>query len=285
MGYSEESKPAYGKYFGAMNNFFAAMRSMIFSLLKSDKIPEEEKNVRMLCLLCLVDGAFLSVLSSNYMENVTGAITVGLLFFSGPGAITGFMALNNNLKDRMAVAVKIYFISTIAAIITVIAAPILAMILSKNLKYLSAVIIISIAFFTSGNKKLVNLGVRDIRPLLLITIFIFIVERFMENNLTIPSIQINPNIMLFSIIATTAGFIENTVAAIVSSKLGTSLNVPRFRYFASVGLFTIALALIGVPVPSTIPFVMLILGIVMSWNATNGLKFRRFMGTDDSIIN
>ena len=235
-------------------------------MLKSVKMSEEEKNVMMLCLLCLVDGAFLSVLSSAYMQNVTGAITVGLLFFSGPGAITGFMALNNNMTDRIALAGKIYVISTILALITVLAAPILAMILSNNLKYLSAIIIISIAFFTSKNKKLEKLGVKDLRALLLITIFIFTVEKFMENNLTIPLIQINSNIMLLSIIATTAGFIENIVTAIVSSKLGTCLNVPRFRYFASAGLFTIALALIGVPVPPLIPFVMLLAGIVMSWN-------------------
>lgn len=266
MSYSEEYKLAYGKYLAAMNNFFATMRSMIASLLKSDKISEDEKNVTILCLLCLFDGAFFSVLSSTYMQNVTGAITVGLLFFSGPGAITGFMALNINMKDRIALAGKIYVISTILALITVLAAPMLAMILSNNMKYFSAVIIISIAFFTSGHKKLVNLGVRDLRALLLITIFIFIVERFMENNLTIPSIQINSNLMFLSIIATTAGFIENITAAIVSSKLRTCLNVPRFRYFASVGLFTIALALIGVPVPPSIPFVILLAGIVMSWN-------------------
>lgn len=269
MSYSEEYKLAYGKYSAAMNNFFATMRSMIASLLKSNKISEEEKNVMMLCLLCLFDGAFLSVLNSIYMQNVTGAITVGLLFFSGPGAITGFMALNNNMTDRIALAGKIYVISTILALITVLTAPILAMILSNNLKYLSAVIIISIAFFTSGHKKLVNLGVRDLRPLLFITIFISLVEILIENNLTIPSIQINSNFIWLSIIATTAGFIENIAVAIVSSKLGTCLNVPRFRYFASAGLFTIALALIGVPVLPSIPFVMLLAGIVMSWNVTN----------------
>jgi hypothetical protein len=283
MNYSEEYEPAYRKYVRAVNNFAVAMQSMIVSLFESDKNSEEEKNIKMLCLLCLVDGAFLSVLSSNYMQNVTGAITVGLLFFSGPGAITGFMAVNNNLKNKVALAGKIYLISTVVAMVTVIFAPILVVILSKNLKYLSAVIIISIAFFTSGHKKLANLGVRDLRPLLLITIFIFVVERFMENNLTIPSIQINPNIMLFSFIATTAGFIENTVAAIVSSRLGPSLNVARFRYFASAGLFTIALALIGVPVPASIPFLILIVGIVLSWDVTNGLKIRRFMGIDNRI--
>jgi len=269
MSYSEEYKLAYGKYLAAMNNFFATMRSMIASLLKSDKISEEEKNVMLLCLLCLFDGAFLSVLNSTYMQNVTGAMTVGLLFFSGLGAITGFMALNNNMTDRIALAGKIYVISTILALITVLTAPILAMILSNNLKYLSAVIIISIAFFTSGHKKLVNLGVRDLRPLLFITIFISIVEILIENNLTIPSIQINSNIIWLSIIATTAGFIENISIAIVSSKLGTCLNVSRFRYFASAGLFTIALALIGVPIPPSIPFVMLLAGIVMSWKVTD----------------
>ncbi|PSR26461.1 MAG: hypothetical protein C7B47_10510 [Sulfobacillus thermosulfidooxidans] len=234
--------------------------------LPSTKTPGD---LLRLLILPLIDGYFLSMVLSGRLDNISAAMLVGILAFSGAGVVTTASLMSpQSSPSRYLIwtITRVYLLLLPAAwLITLLVGPLQ----SIELPYqgiFTALILVGTASNLWPTSLPVKLqGLYRPAQLMGILISVMVLYGLKSGRLFHVHWQFDPFLLMMTTISVGIGFVLTISGSLLQYKWG-SLNHPFSRQLLAAGgsivLLLVSLTLLGVPIPST--WLWIIEGIALS---------------------
>jgi hypothetical protein len=226
--------------------------------------------------LPLVDGVFASALTSGVLADPLTAVAFGLGVFSGSGCITAALSLDGSLARRLAGVLEVYGLFIIpGALMAIVAAPLVGSFVLPEFPAFAALVLVGLALELWGVRVVpdgpppASTGARWlwgcrllVMPQVVIPVAVVASALWLivgaPARVAPASTQLGP----IALLAPLAGCAETLLAAALAGTVHRLVDPAWIRRAGALTLGLIALQIVGVPIPTTLPPAMLGLALV-----------------------
>ena len=236
-----------------------------------------EQRLLLLALLPLFDGVAVSALVGHVLTDVRTTVGFGVNVFSGAGCLSIALALAGSRAQRVAAVARVYLLWVFPlGLLAAAFASVVTQALLPEFVVFSALILIGLALEFAG----VGLAPRGPRPSSVsaqwswalrlvsvpqIVLVIGLAASLLNVFRTRPALSLQPSLAHLSTVtmAIVAGMVLTLIGALVGELAQEYIDPAAVRLGGAIGLFSIALLILGVPVPEITPLASLIAGLVV----------------------